>query len=83
MVAVGISWNGMSRPYVVDGDTKVTARYFIDDVLSKMIKENLPRLHGKNSHKITVHFDSAKSHVDKLTQEWMEENHPNYILDCV
>ncbi|GAV04995.1 hypothetical protein RvY_15187 [Ramazzottius varieornatus] len=48
-----------------------------------MIKEDLPRLHGKNPQKITVHFDNAKSHVAKLTQEWMEENHPNYIADHV
>lgn len=83
MAAIGISWNVMPRPYVVDGNAKVTAQYFIDNVLSKKIEEDLPRLHGKNPQKISVHFDNAKSYVAKLTQEWMEKNHPNYIPDYV
>ncbi|GAV00505.1 hypothetical protein RvY_11344 [Ramazzottius varieornatus] len=37
MVAIGICWNGMSKPYLVGGNAKVTAQYFINNVLSPMV----------------------------------------------
>ncbi|GAV04524.1 hypothetical protein RvY_14793 [Ramazzottius varieornatus] len=52
---------------------------FIDNVLSSMVKEDIPRLYPKYSQEITVHFDSAKLHVAILTRNSMEENHPNYV----
>ncbi|GAV05131.1 hypothetical protein RvY_15307 [Ramazzottius varieornatus] len=73
MVAIGICWNGMSKPYVVDGN------YLIDNFLSSMVHKDIPRLYPKNPQDIWVHFDRAKSHVAMLTQNWMEEHHPNYI----
>ncbi|GAU89631.1 hypothetical protein RvY_02161 [Ramazzottius varieornatus] len=79
MVANGICWNGMSKPYVVDGKAKVTAQYFVDNVLSPMVKKDIPRLYPKNPQDVMVHFDSAKSHVAIMTQNYMEANHPNYI----
>ncbi|GAV02885.1 hypothetical protein RvY_13392 [Ramazzottius varieornatus] len=48
MLAIVISWNGMSKPYVVDGDAKVTTQYSIDNVLSPMVENDVPRLHPKN-----------------------------------
>ncbi|GAU90661.1 hypothetical protein RvY_03047 [Ramazzottius varieornatus] len=79
MVAIGICWKGMSKPCVVDGNAKVTVQYVVDNVLSPMVKNDIPRLYPKNPQDVMVHFDSAKSHVAILTQNWMEENHPNYF----
>ncbi|GAU97102.1 hypothetical protein RvY_08455 [Ramazzottius varieornatus] len=79
MVAIGISWQGMTKAYVVDGKAKVTAKYFIDKILSRMVKEDLPRLYGRAAKEVTVHFDSARSHAAKYTQNWMKVNHPRFV----
>src|SRR5262249_27464757 len=79
MVAVGISWNGMSRADLVDGSAKVTAQYFIDNVLSRMVKEDIPRLYGDRAKNVTLHFDSAPSHTARLTNKWLDENQVKYI----
>ena len=44
MVAFGICWNGVSRAYFVGKKPKITARYFVDHILSKMVEHDIPRL---------------------------------------
>ncbi|GAV06385.1 hypothetical protein RvY_16393 [Ramazzottius varieornatus] len=82
MVAVGICWNGMSRAYCVDGSAKVTAAYFIENFLKRMVKEDLPRLYGNQAKNVSIHFDNAKSHVAILTKRWLNEYHPKYIYEA-
>ncbi|GAV00077.1 hypothetical protein RvY_10978 [Ramazzottius varieornatus] len=73
-VAIGICWNGMPKPYAVEGNAKITARYFIDDVLSPIMKKNIPRLQPEIQRILRAKFQASI-----LTQNWIEEIHPNYI----
>ena len=79
MVAIGICWFGMSRVYVVDGSAKVTAAVFIEQILSKMVQNDLPKLYGDRSEDVVFHMDSAPSHTAKKTVKWLEDNKLEYI----
>ena len=79
MVAIGICWFGMSRAYVVDGSAKVTAQVFIDQILSKMVQKDLPKLYGDRAKDVIFHMDSAPSHTAKKTVKWLQDNQVKYI----
>ncbi|GAV06718.1 hypothetical protein RvY_16659 [Ramazzottius varieornatus] len=72
----GRHWNLLARD---DESAKATAKYFVDKILSRMVKEDLPHLYGRAAKEVTVHFDSAKSHAAKYTQNWMKVNHPRFV----
>ncbi|GAV04158.1 hypothetical protein RvY_14478-1 [Ramazzottius varieornatus] len=79
MIAIGICWFGMSRAYVVNGSAKVTAQYFIDEILSKMIHEDIPRLYGNSAKDVIFRMDSAPSHTAKLTIQHLKDHRVKYI----
>ncbi|GAV06337.1 hypothetical protein RvY_16347 [Ramazzottius varieornatus] len=79
MIAIGICWFGMSRAYVVNGSAKVTAQYFIDEILSKMIHEDIPRPYGNSAKDVIFHMDSAPSHTAKLTIQYLNDHRVKYL----
>ncbi|XP_055329967.1 uncharacterized protein LOC129582479 [Paramacrobiotus metropolitanus] len=79
MIAVGICWNGMSRAYCVDGKAKVDAKYFVNEILSKMVNYDIPRLYGAHAKDVILHFDNARSHTAKVTQQWLKSNEVKYV----
>ena len=79
MVALGICWNGVSRAYVVDGTAKVTAQVFIDQILSKMVEIDIPKLYGDRATDVVFHMDSVPSHTAKKIVKWLEDHKVRYI----
>ncbi|GAV01008.1 hypothetical protein RvY_11786 [Ramazzottius varieornatus] len=79
MIAIGICWFGMSRAYVVNGSAKVTAQYFVDEILSKVIHEDIPRLYGNSAKDVIFHMDSAPSHTANLTMQHLKDHCVKYI----
>ena len=44
-----------------------------------MLFEDVPRLYRKEAHKVVLHMDSAPSHTDPKTTEWLDANGLKYI----
>ena len=55
---------------------------FIDQILSKMVQNDLPRLYGNRAKDVVCHMDSAPAHTAKATVTWLEESKVKYILQA-
>ena len=67
MFACGFTWRGLTRFYHIPLNSKMTAEVFIQQVLAPMMLVDLPKLYGKEAHKVVLHIDSATSHTAQLT----------------
>jgi hypothetical protein len=72
MFAAGVGWKGQSRLYVVEPEAEVNSEYFIKNIPSSMMLEDVPRLHGTNADMVILHFDCACSHIAELTYHWLD-----------
>ena len=63
MMAAGFTWRGPTRLYIVPPKTKITAEYFVKQVLTPMFDVDIPKLYGKEAGKVELHMDSASSHT--------------------
>jgi hypothetical protein len=67
MFAAGLSYCRQSRMYFIDPKAKVNSAYFIENILKKMVQEDIPRLYGSNAPNVIFQMDSAPSHTAKAT----------------
>ena len=79
MFACGLTWRGPTRFYHIPLNSKMTADVFMQQMLAPMMLVDLPKLYGKEAHKIVLRMDSATSHTAKLTIQWLEAHGFKYI----
>ena len=79
MVAMGISWRGKSRIYIVPSKVKVNADAFIKFILKPMIEKDIKALYGPDAKKVVFHMDSAPAHTADKTKRWLSERNITYI----
>ena len=79
MFAAGFTHRGPTKFYHIPPKTKMTAELFVEKVLTPMLFEDVPRLYGKEAHKVVLHMDSAPSHTARKTTEWLDANGFKYI----
>ena len=79
MFAAGFSWKGQTRFYHVPEKTKMNGDFFVNEVLTRIVFEDIPRLYGRDAKKVVIHMDSASSHTCKRTTDWLKENKVKYI----
>ena len=72
MMAAGFTWRGPTRLYIVPPKTKITAEYFVKQVLTPMFDVGILKLYGKEAGKVVLHMDSASSHAAQKTVQWLE-----------
>jgi predicted nucleic acid-binding Zn ribbon protein len=63
MVAMGISAGGQKGLHIVLETVKVNAESFINHILKRIEEKDIPRLYPGEENKVTIHLDSAGSHV--------------------
>lgn len=59
--------------------SKVNGEYFITEVLTPLVKEDIPRLHPRERRNAVLQFNSAPGHAGKKTVKWLEANNIRYI----
>ena len=79
VMAAGFSWNGQTQLFFIPARTKVNADYFIQHVLGSMFAVNVPRLFGRNAHKVLLHVDSASTHMARKTINWLNSHGIKFI----
>ena len=79
MMAAGFCWNGQAQLFFIPARTKVNADYFIQHVLGPMFAVDVPRLFGRNAHKVLLHMDSASSHTARKTINWLNSHGIKFI----
>ena len=63
MFAAGYSWRGQTQLYCIPEKSKMNGELFIKQVLSLIVKEDIPRLYGSDAPEVVIHMDSATSHT--------------------
>ena len=79
MTAMGISWEGTTRIYIIPSGVKVNADSFIKLILTKMVRHDFPRLCGDRAKDVILHMDSAPSHVALTTVQWLKNHKVKWI----
>jgi hypothetical protein len=59
--AVGVGWKGKSRLFVAEPEAKVNIEYIFKHILSSIMLEEVPRLHGADADKVILRFYPARS----------------------
>ena len=79
MVAFGICWNGISRPYFIEPKAKINADYFTEHVLIPMLEYDIPHLFPGQEKNVIFHMDSAPAHTAKKTVQEFTKRHRKFI----
>ena len=79
MVAIGISWEGVSAAYIVPEQAKVSQDYFIEYILRPMVENDIPRLYGNRAKDVVLHMDSTPAHTGKKTIAWLKAHNVKWI----
>ena len=79
MAAMGISWNGTSRIYIIQSEVKLNAQAFIKLALAPVVRYDFPRLYGDRGKDVIFHMDNAPAHTVNATVQWMKDHHVNWI----
>lgn len=77
MVWVGISANGVTRPFFVKPGVKINKEYYIKKILEPFIRVDAKKLYPNGD--FVFHQDSAPSHSAKKTREFLANNKIKYI----
>lgn len=77
MVWCGISKKGKFPMVFIESGIRINARYYIDNVLESVVKEEGARMYPDSNW--TFQQDSAPAHKEKITQTWLKSNLPNFI----
>ena len=75
MMAAIFCWNGQTQLFSIPARTKVNADYFIQH----MFLVDVPRLFGRNTHKVLLHMDSASSHTAQKIINWLNSHGIKFI----
>ena len=76
MVSAGISYSGKGRLHFVADKAKINTDYYVTNLLPKLIEDCHNLMPNKN---FIFQQDGAPAHTSQRTQEWLEENSPDFI----
>ena len=77
MVWCGVSKKGKFPMVFIESGLRINARYYIDNVLEGVIKDEGSRMYPDGDW--TFQQDSAPAHKARITQAWCERNLPDFI----
>ncbi|XP_055350331.1 uncharacterized protein LOC129596950, partial [Paramacrobiotus metropolitanus] len=67
MFVAGISYRGPTATRFIPTAAKVTADFYIQNVMKLLARENFPRLYPGEEKKVILHQDSAPAHATNKT----------------
>jgi hypothetical protein len=67
MVAAGFSYNGKFNLHKVDPKAKVNSVYYQENVLTPIMRDEIPAMYGNETKNVWLHQDKASSHTSKST----------------
>jgi hypothetical protein len=70
MVVGAMTGRGVIPLIPVRTNAKVNSKYYVDNVLKKILEEEVPRLYPGELEKVFLHHDAASSHTAKFTQQY-------------
>ena len=73
MVVGAMSGRGAIPLIAVRTNAKINSKYYVDNVLKRILEENVPVLYPGETSKVFVHHDAASSHTAKFTQGYAKE----------
>ena len=76
MVALGVTWEGVTRPYFFLKDERLNGQLYLDQLLPFYKKEG-DRLFGHSDWGLQQ--DNASCHTDRKAQDWCSNNFKFYI----
>jgi hypothetical protein len=76
MVALGVTWHGLTRPYFFSKDERLNGQTYHDQLLP-FYKEEGDRLFGHKNWGFQQ--DNASSHTDQRAQKWCKTNFKFFI----
>ncbi|GAV06399.1 hypothetical protein RvY_16403 [Ramazzottius varieornatus] len=79
MCCAGISFRGPTKMFISPSGAKINADLYIQNVLKPLIEKEIPRLCGKEAHKVVLHQDNAPAHQARKTQEYLRQSEVKFI----
>lgn len=73
MVVGALTGRGTLPLIPVRNNAKVNSKYYVDNVLKRLLEEELPNLYPGELDKVFVHHDAASSHTARFTQQYAKE----------
>ena len=72
MVVGALTGRGTLPSIRVPKNVKVSAQYYIDNILKHLLEQYLKYLYHNELYKVFVHHDKATSHTARLTREYID-----------
>ena len=72
MIVTGITGRGPLKVLRVPLKTKVNASLYVEEVLKKIVEEELPKMCPGEMHKVFIHHDKASSHTARITEQYLQ-----------
>lgn len=80
MFVAGVCSRGKTKIRFVEPGAKINSQYYIENVLTPIFAEDVPRLFpGTLIQKAVFHHDSAPAHASKATQKFLESQAIKFI----
>jgi len=77
MVSAGVCYGGKGRLHFVEDKAKINAVYYLTNLLPKLI-EDCTNVAPRG---FIFQQDSAPAHAARQTQEWLQQNTPDFITN--
>ena len=71
MVVAGMTGRGPLKARIVPVSVKINSLFYVENVLTPIINEELPNLYPGELNKVFLHHDKASSHVSKMTTAYL------------
>lgn len=75
MVSAGVCYNGKGKLHFVDEKAKINSDYYINNLLPELVDDCRTLL----PNDFIFQQDGAPAHTSRQTQNWIEQNCPNFI----
>lgn len=73
MVVGAMTGRGVLPLIPVRSNCKINSKYYVDNVLKRLLEVEVPKLYPNETHKVFVHHDAASSHTAKFTHAYAAE----------
>ncbi|GBM42404.1 hypothetical protein AVEN_138755-1 [Araneus ventricosus] len=77
MVWIGISANGVTKPWFVQPGAKANSKYYIQKILKLFLKDDYCRLYPNGD--AVLHQDSAPSYASRVTQKFLTDQQVQFL----
>ncbi|GBN09681.1 hypothetical protein AVEN_227859-1 [Araneus ventricosus] len=77
MVWMGISDNGVTKPWFVQPVAKINSEYYVQQILKPFLKDDYCRLYPNGD--AVFQQDSAPSHASRVTQKFLTDQQVQFL----